>query len=153
MSKTDQAVSLFKKGYNCSQSVFSVFAEQFGIDRETALKIAGGFGGGMGRMGEVCGALTGAFMAIGLQFSEGSQETLDSKVRMYEKVRELAAQFKARHGSIRCFDLLGCDISTPEGHDMAVEQGLFRLKCVNYVRDAAGMLDDMLYYTNRGNTP
>ena len=148
MNKADQAVSVFMKGYNCSQSVFSAFAEQFGIERETALKIAGGFGGGMGRMGEVCGALTGAFMAIGLQFSEGLQETPESKVRMYEKIQELAARFKSRHGSIRCIELLGCDISTPEGHDVAVEQNLFKLLCMNYIRDAAGMLDNMLYYFN-----
>ena len=87
-------------------------------------------------------------MAIGLQFSEELQETPESKVRIYEKIQELATRFKSCHGSIRCIELLGCDISTPEGHDVAVEQNLFKLLCMNYVRDAAGMLDDMLYYFN-----
>ena len=151
MNKGDQALSVFNNGYNCSQSVFSVFAEQFGIDRETALKIAGGFGGGMGRMGEVCGVVTGAFMALGLKFSKGINESPESKVRTYEIIREFANRFKARHGNIRCIDLLGCDISTPEGHDAAVEQNLFKLRCVNFVRDAADIIDEMLNHSNPDN--
>ena len=67
MSNAEKAVTTFTNGYSCSQAVVSAYAEQFGLDHDTALRIAGGFGGGMGRRGEVCGALTGAFMVIGLK--------------------------------------------------------------------------------------
>ncbi|UCD85357.1 MAG: C_GCAxxG_C_C family protein, partial [Deltaproteobacteria bacterium] len=67
MSKVKSAVSCFKEGFSCSQVLLSTYGTDFGLDRETALKVAGAFGGGMGRMGEVCGAVTGAFMVIGLK--------------------------------------------------------------------------------------
>ncbi|MFC1508324.1 C-GCAxxG-C-C family protein [Candidatus Omnitrophota bacterium] len=144
MSRIEKAVSTFQKDYSCSQSVFSAFAEDFGIDYETALKVAGGFGGGMGRMGEVCGAVSGAVMVIGLKNSEGKAETVESKARTYEIVRDFIARFKSRNENVRCNDLLGVDISTQEGHEEALSQGLFKTRCKQYVRDAAEILEEML---------
>ncbi len=149
MNKSELTRETFKGGFNCSQSVFSSFAEDFGMDRETALKVAGCFGGGMGRMGEVCGALTGALMALGLKLSAGGRETDETKVRMYGYVRELAGRFRERHGAICCRELLGVDIDTTEGHDLAVRQGLFISRCPTYVMDAASMLEDMLKEIDR----
>ena len=143
MSKADEAAACFTKEFSCSQSVFSTFAEECGIDFETALKVAGGFGGGMGRMGEVCGALTGAFMVIGMKKSEGKAETGESKERTYEIVQDIAARFKSRNGAVLCRELLGCDISTHEGHEAAKAQNLFATRCSGYVRDAAEILEEI----------
>ena len=143
MTKVERALSTFGKGFSCSQAVFSTFAEENGLDRETALKIAGGFGGGMGRMGEVCGALSGAFMVLSLKNSLGEQETPESKTRTYEIIRDAAARFKSRNEHIRCRDLLGIDISTPEGHEQARKLDLFT-QCREYVQDAVEILEEMM---------
>ena len=144
MSRADSAVSTFQKGFSCSQSVVSVFTEDFGIEKAAALRIAGGFGGGMGRMGEVCGAVTGAVMVIGLKNSGGEAETGETKTRTYELVRDFIARFRARNENIRCNDLLGVDISTHEGHEEAAKLGHFKTRCKQYVCDAAEILEEML---------
>jgi C_GCAxxG_C_C family probable redox protein len=127
------------EGFNCSQAVFSTYAQ--GIDQETALKIASGFGGGMGRMGETCGAVTGAMMVLGLRFG-ADQPDREAKERVYARIREFADRFQARNGSTFCRDLLGCDISTPDGYEQA--KILFPTVCPKYVRDACEILEEML---------
>jgi C_GCAxxG_C_C family probable redox protein len=144
MSKVEQALSRFSQGFNCSQSVFSTFAPHFALDRETALKIAGGFGGGMGRIGEVCGAVAGALMVIGLKHGATDPDDAQAKETTYELVRQFVEEFRARNGSITCRDLLGQDIATPEGRQAAREKDLFNIRCTQYVRDAAEILDEML---------
>jgi C_GCAxxG_C_C family probable redox protein len=119
MNHIDLAFSRFADGFNCSQAVFSAFADDFGLDEDTALKVASGFGGGMGRMAETCGAITGAMMVLGLKFGSASPDW-KTKELVYEKVREFADCFKARNGSLLCRDLLGCDVSTPEGYQAAI---------------------------------
>lgn len=137
MNRIEIAVSRFAEGFNCSQAVFSSYAE--GMDEE-ALKIASGFGGGMGRMAETCGAVTGAMMVLGLRFG-GATPDREAKERVYARVREFADRFKARNGSLDCRDLLGCDISTPDGYEMA--KNLFTTTCPKYVRDACEILEGM----------
>jgi C_GCAxxG_C_C family probable redox protein len=144
MAPKDLACARFEEGFSCSQAVFSAYAEQFGLDRETALKIAGGFGGGMGRMAQTCGAVTGAFMAIGLKYGAIESDDQEAKDKAYDLVREFADRFKLRHGSIICQELLGCDISKPEGLNAARDQGLFKTICPRLVRDAAEMLEEIL---------
>jgi len=141
MNRTEIALSRFAEGFNCSQSVLSAYAE--GIDRETALKIASGFGGGMGRMAETCGTVTGAFMVLGLKFGAASPDR-EAKERVYGKVREFADRFKARNSSLDCRDLLGCDISTTEGHQAARDRNLTATTCPKFVRDAIEILEEML---------
>ena len=144
MEPKDLACARFEEGFSCSQAVFSAYAEQFGLDRETALKIAGGFGGGMGRMAQTCGAVTGAFMVIGLKYGAIDAEDKETKEKAYALVREFSDRFKSRHGSIVCQDLLGCDISKPEGERVAREQKLFKTICPKLVKDAAEILEEML---------
>ena len=144
MSRADRAVSTFQKGFSCSQSVISVFAGDYGLDKAAALRIAGGFGGGLGRMGEVCGAVTGAIMVIGLKNNEGEAETGETKTLTYEIVRDFIARFRSRNENIRCNDLLGVDISTHEGHEQAAKLGLFKTRCRQYVHDAAEILENTL---------
>jgi C_GCAxxG_C_C family probable redox protein len=144
MNPVERAVACFEEGFNCSQSAFSAYAEQFGVDRETALKIAAGFGGGMGRMAGTCGAVSGAFMVIGLKYGAVDGEDKPAKEKTYERVREFARRFTERNGSLLCKVLLDCDISTPEGYKRAKEQNLFSTRCSQFVRDAVEILEEML---------
>jgi len=144
MTKADEAVECFNKGYNCSQAVLSTYCGEFGMDREQALKVAGAFGAGMGRMCETCGAVTGAFMVIGLKYGKVKVEDEPAKEKAYALVREFAGEFKAKNGSIVCRELLGCDMSTPEGMKFAKEHRLHSTICPKLVRDAAEILDTLL---------
>ena len=140
----DRAESLFKDGYNCAQSVFAAFHDQLGIEQDTALKIASSFGGGMGRLREVCGALTGLFMASGMKYGYLDPDDLEGKTRQYQLVQDFAKRFCDEYHSILCRDLLQLDekISdpTPEVRTAAYYQ---RRPCAEYVRFAAGLLENM----------
>jgi C_GCAxxG_C_C family probable redox protein len=143
MNQIETALSLFAHGFNCSQAVLSAYAGQFGFDGETALKIASGFGGGMGRMADTCGAATGAFMVLGLKYGQNSPDR-EAKEAIYAQVRKFASRFNARNGSLGCRDLLGCDISQPEGLRRATDEKLFSTVCPKFVRDACEILEDIL---------
>jgi C_GCAxxG_C_C family probable redox protein len=144
MSKVKQAVSCFEEGFSCSQAVLSTYAPQFGLDREAALKIAGPFGGGMGGMGHTCGAVTGAFMVIGLKYGRVQAEDIQTKEQAYSLVKEFTRRFASRNGSIMCRELLGLDISTPEGRLLAQDEGLFATLCPKLVQDAAEIIEQIL---------
>lgn len=144
MNKTEFAVSCFKEGFSCSQAVFSIYSTQFGLDREVALKISGAFGGGMGRMGETCGAVTGAFMLIGLKYGKTRVEDEQTKEKTYSFVKKFVDKFKSHNGSIVCKELLDCDISTPEGMKLAKEKELFTTLCPKLVQDAAEIIEQIL---------
>lgn len=103
----ERAVELFKQGYNCSQSVFAAFCEECSMDFETALKIASSFGGGMGRLREVCGAVSGMFMVAGIKYGYSDPTDKLSKAEHYKRIQQLAEQFKVSNGSIVCRELLG----------------------------------------------
>ena len=144
MNHADAAVAEFSKGFACSQAVLAAYAAEYGLDRDIALKISAGFGGGMGRMGQTCGAVTAAYMVIGLKHGATSRSDQDAKQKTYRIVREFTEQFKARHGSVVCRDLLGCDISTPEGSEMMKQKRLHQTVCTKMVHDACEILDEML---------
>ncbi len=142
------AIARFQKGHSCSQAVFSAFAERMGVDYRTAAKISAGFGGGM-YLGSVCGAVTGAFMAIGLKYGGAP----NPNAQMAKLVREFADRFKAKHRSVNCSDLLGLDLSTvdlskPE-EVKALKEKLMKERnpyalCGSFVRDAAEILDALM---------
>ena len=144
MNRADKAASLFNDGFNCAQSVFCPFAVDMGMERDAALKTAQAFGGGMAQMGETCGAVTGAFMAIGLKYGRTRADDDESKRRTYALVREFVEQFRARNGTIVCRELLGCDIGTTEGNRIAKDKQLFSTVCPGFVRDAVIILEEML---------
>ncbi len=141
-TKVEQAVSLFKQGYNCSQAILAAYAEHPDLRRKTALKLACGFGGGM-RMAETCGAVTGAFMVIGLKYGPSDAEDKNAKEKTYELVREFTEKFNSRNGSVICKELLGCDISTREGAKIAKENNLRSSLCPKMIRDAAEIIEEM----------
>ena len=144
MSKKELALAQFEKGFNCSQAVFSAYAEDFGLDQETTLKIAGPFGGGMGRMAETCGTVTGALMALGLKYGATNGEDKETKERTYALAREFVERFKARNGAATCRALLEYDISTPEGYQTVQDQKLTKLRCPKFVSDAAEIAEEMI---------
>jgi C_GCAxxG_C_C family probable redox protein len=144
MNRVERAVSCFKEGFTCSQAMLSTYGPQLGLNHELALKVSGAFGGGMARMGETCGAVTGAFMVIGLKHGNARVEDKQAKERAYSLVKEFVDRFKSRNGSIVCRELLGCDISTPEGRDLAEEQNLFATLCPKFVQDAAEIIEQIL---------
>ncbi|MBN1574064.1 MAG: C_GCAxxG_C_C family protein [Deltaproteobacteria bacterium] len=144
MSRTEDAVSQFEKGYNCAQAILSTYGVELGIDLESALRLSCGFGGGMARMAETCGAVTGAFMVLGLKFPSSKGGDFDAKEKTYEAVHRFAEKFNAKNGSIVCRDLLGCDIGTEEGRSLAVDNQLFYTKCPGFVRFAAEIIEEML---------
>ena len=144
MSKTEDARATFRKGFNCSQAVLSSFGEEFGLDPIMAYKVAAAFGGGMGHMGETCGAVTGAFMVIGLKYgltvSDGSQ----SHKEAFSAVQDFVEQFKSRHGSIVCRDLLGFDINDNTAFREAKKQGIPQKICPKLVQDAAEIVETLM---------
>lgn len=128
MNRIDEACNLFEDGYVCSQAVFGVFCEEFGLSKNDAFKIAACFGSGM-RQAEVCGACTGALMAIGLKYGEDKKTCDRLSNRFFE-------EFRKENGSFICRDLLECDISTPEGVKYALDNNLFREFCPKMVASA-----------------
>ena len=143
MNRVEQAVSCYKGGFSCAPAVLSAYASEFGLDIETALKIATGFGAGMGRMGETCGAVTGAFMVIGLKYGKSKADDNQAREKTYELVREFVSRFKTRNGSIVCKELLGCDLSTSEGMKLAKETGVTVTLCPKFVQNAAEILEEI----------
>ena len=144
MSRVEDALSQFQKGYSCAQAILSTYGVEFDIDPKTALKVSGAFGAGMARMAETCGAVTGAFMVIGLMHASADVVDEDAKEKTYGAVREFADKFTAQNGSIVCKELLGCDIGTDEGMKTAADNELFDIKCTKFVREAAELLEEML---------
>lgn len=144
MSKVEVAASCFEEGFLCSQAILSTYCEESGLDRDMALKISAALGGGMARMGGVCGAVSGAFLVISLKYGHVKADDHQGKDKTYSLVREFVDKFKSRNGSFICKDLLGCDINTPDGLEQAREKNLFSTVCPKFVRDAAEIVEQLL---------
>lgn len=136
MNYVEEAVKLFEDGYMCSQAVLAVFCEEFGLSREQAFKISISFGGGM-RKGEVCGACTGAIMALGLKYGENKSKSDEMCVKFLDS-------FKKENGSYICRDLLDCDIRTEEGIKYAIDNNLFKEICPKMVESAAKIAQELI---------
>jgi len=143
-TKQEEAVASFIGGFNCAQAVLSVFCEKYGLDQETALKTACGLGGGF-RSAEVCGAASGAVLAIGLRYGQNKIEDTASKVNCYAKTEEFLNAFKAENSSIICREILCLDISTEDGRAQAISRDLFKVKCPELVRSAVCILEQLGY--------
>ena len=141
MSKySDRAVQLFMEGKNCSQAVFVAFATDLGMSEETALAVSVGLGGGVGRMREVCGAVSGSAMIVGLKHPEFD------KAQVYEKVRLIADEFKKTNHSIVCKELLGLTQAEKSSIPEARTQEYYQKRpCVKIVEDAALAVEKILF--------
>jgi C_GCAxxG_C_C family probable redox protein len=144
MSKERAAATRFCDGFSCSQAILSTYGPRYGLEEEQALRLASGLGGGMGRMGRTCGAVTGAFLVIGLDQGATSTSDKAAKERTYGSVREFADRFQERNGSTYCRELLECDISDPEEYARAQKEGLFKSRCPRLVQSASELLEELL---------
>ena len=131
------AAEYFLSGLYCSQAVLGAFCEGYGLDKGAAFSIACGFGSGA-RCSELCGAVSGAIMVIGLKFGD-DQKMCNAETEAFVE------SFKDANKSVICRDILGCDISTPDGRQIAVDSNLFRTRCVDIVKCAAQILADSGY--------
>jgi len=145
MNSKDVAETRFQNGYSCAQSVFSALAERWDVSLDLSLRVSAGFGGGIARSAGICGCVTGGIMALGLAQNANPSE----KEKAYETCRQFMLLFEERNGSTLCSELLGCDISTPEG--LAVHrQGVHRSRCTSLVRDAVEIVESILVPASGG---
>lgn len=141
--KVEAAVASFREGFSCSQAILSAYGEEFGLPRATALRAGAALGAGMGRQGEVCGAVSGALIVIGLRHGNTAVDKA-AKEKNYLLARDLGDRFRSRNGALRCGELLGCDLATAEGAEAARQRRLFTEVCPRFVRDAAEILEELL---------
>lgn len=146
MDTAEKALSYFREGsgFNCAQAVLAAFASRLNLEEETAFKTAAAFGGGIGRTGGNCGAVSGALIAIGLRYGAVDMEDQDSKTDTYEKARQFLERFKALHQTIACRELTGHDISTPEGHEQFKELKIGASLCCGFITDAVRIAAEII---------
>ena len=145
MNKKEKARELFLQGYNCSQSVFCAFAEDFGIEKEQALKLSASFGGGIGRMRETCGAVCGAAMLVGLLKGQVNPNDNAAKQENYKAVQMLANRFKEKNGSIKCAELLKLrkDAPVTDAPDERTAEYYKTRPCLRMVESAVEIFQDL----------
>lgn len=143
MSHVEKALELYGSNFNCAQAVFGAFAGDLGLDEKTALKIGTNLGSGA-RSGEMCGAVSGALMVLGLKYGHCESADTDSKLHSYEKAEEFLAKFKEVNGTIICRELLGYDLTKPEDMEVIAEKNLFRTFCPDMVESAVKVLEGII---------
>ena len=144
MNKSEKAIEYFRSKFNCSQSVFTVFGTEHGLSENDCLKTSCAFGGGMGRQQLICGAVTGALMALGVKYGKAMGDPDENKQLTYEKTREFFNEFIRLNGSTSCRELLkGLDMNDPDDHRKIIEQGLFDTLCEKYVTDSVRIVEEI----------
>lgn len=142
MNHSEKAAELFAQGRNCSQAVFAAFCDVTGLDNETALLLASSFGGGMGRMREVCGACSAMFMVAGLLYGYTSTDDNQEKAAHYSRIQQLAGQFRDSYGTILCRELLqGLKVTSDPKPEERTEKYYKVRPCIRFVRTASEILD------------
>ena len=141
MSRREEALARFAGGLLCSHAILMTYGREAGMDEQSALRIARPFGSGMGRTAEMCGAVTGAIMVLGLY--EQGQEEKQAKEDVYRRVQEFGRRFREQNGSLNCGELLGCHLGSAEGQACFRSEGLLK-KCQKYVSDAAEILEELI---------
>ena len=142
-SKANEAVEFFRngKGFSCSQAVFSTYCEEFGLDKETALKLSCALGGGLGRLGQVCGAVSGACLVIGLKHGKFLPDDKESKEKTYQLVHEFGKRFTEKNQTLNCHELLQVDLLN--GDKQTIKERTSEI-CPRVVKDAAEILESIL---------
>ena len=143
MERSEQARDLFLSGHNCAQSVVLSFADDLKFSQELGLKMAAGFGAGMGRQQETCGAVTGAIMVLGLLKGEQVNNNDELKTHAYGAVKELVKGFEEEFQTTRCRDLIGCDLNTPEGSAQFEKENMMETVCAVCVEKAVAIVESM----------
>jgi len=145
MTHAEKARNYFLDGYNCAQSVFLAFTDITGLDEKTALMISSSFGGGMGRLREVCGAVSGMFMAAGMLYGYSDSKATTEKTEHYKRIQDLAAAFKERNSSIVCRDILGKIAEDKSFIPSERTAEYYKTRpCAKIVEDASEILDEYI---------
>jgi len=144
MDRVNKAVKLYSEGLSCSQAVLSVFADKFNLDEKTMMKISGGFGGGVGASGLICGALSGAVMVIGLKYGAAAPEDQDAKQKTREEVRGFIKKFNDEFGAIDCRRLIGFDMSKPAEFEYVHNNNITKQICPKFVEFAVRELEKII---------
>jgi len=145
MTHAEKAAELFIEGYNCAQAVFGAFCDVTGFDEKTAMKISSSFGGGMGRLREVCGACTGAFMVAGILFGYDDPKDDVIKKEHYALIQDIAKRFKEKNNTIICRELLdGIANDTLPTPSPRTEEYYKARPCLRFVMDAADIVDEII---------
>jgi len=143
ITREEKAIHSFRSGLNCAQSVLGVFADDYGFDSGLALRISSGFGAGMGRLQETCGAVTGAFMLFGIHCCNKYTDNTERKDKLYSMIQLFSDRFKAMHGTTNCKDLTQCDLSTDAGQQYFKENDLMEKVCEKCVLNSLKIIDDL----------
>ncbi len=144
MTHPELAKHLFERGHNCAQAVFLAFSDLTGLDEDTALKLSSSFGGGMGRLREVCGAVSGMFMAAGLLYGTADTSSHELKAAHYARIQALAAAFREKNGAIVCRELLGLDAGGNPVPEKRSPEYYKKRPCSQLCYDAAQVLDSYI---------
>ena len=144
MDKIKNAQTAFDQGFNCCQAVLSALCESLGLERDTALRLATPFGGGLAERQLVCGAVNGALMAIGLATGQVQHSDYAAKEHCRQIANIFLSRFIKEHGSLMCRELLGHDFNTPEGREAIRAQDLYRVRCQRYIADAVEWVEELL---------
>jgi C_GCAxxG_C_C family probable redox protein len=142
--EVEQAVAYYNQGHTCTQSNLASFAARYGLQQDLAFRIGEPFGAGTSCTNDMCGAVTGAIMVLGLQYGSAHSDDVAARSYTYQRVHELIQRFKVIHDSIQCTDLLGYNLSDPQQFQTVWEKGLFMQLCPILVRDAAQILIEMI---------
>lgn len=126
MTEEEIAISNFNTGLNCAQAVLSAYADTLNFDKDIALSIACGFGGGMGRLQETCGACTGSFMVLGIFICSKYKDNRERKEKTYAMIMDFSQRFRAIYGTTDCSDLLKCDLKTEAGRKYIKDHHLMK---------------------------
>ncbi len=146
--KSDDAIEKFAGGYNCAQSVAWVFSEDFGVDSNTLLRVACGFGGGIARRQEMCGAVSGGIIVMGLKYGQGEGQDRPYTENTYAKTGEFISRFESVHGTCICKILLhDADMTTPEGKEYIAVNNLRERVCQQCVCTAVEIVEEMINET------
>lgn len=139
----EKAIRTFRSGLNCAQAVLTAYSEEMKFDNNMALSVSVGFGGGMGRLQETCGAATGSFMVLGIFNCKKLTDNKDRKEATYSMIQKLSQEFKQINGTTDCLELLKCDLKTEEGNRYAKENNLFGTVCEKCISDSVRIINKL----------
>jgi C_GCAxxG_C_C family probable redox protein len=143
-SVEEKAIRSFRSGLNCAQAVVTAFTDELDYDYNLAQSVACGFGGGMGRLQETCGAVTGSFMVLGIYNCKKFTDNKDRKEATYTMVQKFSEKFKLINGATDCKALLKCDLKTDEGNRYAKDNNLFETVCEKCISDSLRIIDKLI---------
>ena len=144
ISTEEKAIEAFRSGLNCAQSVLTAYTDKLNIDNSLALKISCGFGGGMGRLQETCGAVTGSYMVFGVYNCNKLTNNNERKEATYSMIQKFSEKFKLINGTTDCSLLLNCDLKTEEGHRYLKENNLSEIVCEKCISDSIRIIEELL---------